>query len=694
MKYFQSKVLIPASFLLLVPLLYIPDIQSLTPFLRELFLSFLLLILVGIYSLRNQNFIAQLLDKNPLNWLPLVLTALVALQSPFTSIFPQSSLKAFNLLELWLLIQLFRYAFQQSKTATPILSLLIIFASINTFLAIFQLINGVFAGLNLQESGQELTGISGSSFLFSATSLLLLPFILSYALITSRKSGLFTYLLFFIQLFLLILTGNEISLAVLLVGTALAVLVILFIFMKYRLSTQRIRQILIFSALTIVFIVGSFYALRSFDSSGIYQSKTNFMTDYHYGEKIEKTDIWDQSMEIYREHPRSGTGSDTWAIFFPSKGLDDIRNAADDANLPHPSNEFILLLVENGLPGFVFFSLIWVFALIFLIRRIIRTPSLHQQVIQTTFLVVLLYALFFLLISPGFQYLEVRIMLAFILGYILSGYQVQTLRKHTNLSKLGLPGIILLLLLINLGIKSSEFRTALQLEQMKASVENSNFVKMEEYAIKAQQGIRKVAKDGYPLVGFEAEALLQQGKVEEASSQFTKALTLSPSNFKLHIQAGISYLASKNNAAAIAVLQQAQTIHSKSHEASLYLSKAYLADNQVDISYNSFSAIPDNYQHPQLISIRNSILQVRIQHFLPSIQEQELIDVVKRILQDSNWLQLSWEHSRADNRHFDYQVILEGIYSLEMIDKSMDSITAERLRQHYQYLNSPGKAKS
>ena len=77
------------------------------------------------------------------------------------------------------------------------------------------------------------------------------------------------------------------------------------------------------------------------------------------GTLYERSVLWSKSMELFREVPLSGVGAGNWKYNFPLTGMDGLTKAETNlAFFVRPHNDFISMLTELGLPGFLLFIFI------------------------------------------------------------------------------------------------------------------------------------------------------------------------------------------------------------------------------------------------------------------------------------------------------------------------------------------------
>ncbi|MFN4299792.1 MAG: O-antigen ligase family protein [Thermaurantimonas sp.] len=74
--------------------------------------------------------------------------------------------------------------------------------------------------------------------------------------------------------------------------------------------------------------------------------------------------FWKNSIEMFKENP-FGVGAGNWQFWFPKYGVEGMNTSVMDGEtvLPQPHNDFLWVLTESGIVGFLFFIAFWVLVL-------------------------------------------------------------------------------------------------------------------------------------------------------------------------------------------------------------------------------------------------------------------------------------------------------------------------------------------
>lgn len=87
--------------------------------------------------------------------------------------------------------------------------------------------------------------------------------------------------------------------------------------------------------------------------------------------------FWKNSIEMLKENPL-GVGAGNWQFWFPKYGVEGMNTSVMDGEtvLPQPHNDFLWVLTESGIIGFIFFMVFWALV-IYTAYALIKNTSDH-----------------------------------------------------------------------------------------------------------------------------------------------------------------------------------------------------------------------------------------------------------------------------------------------------------------------------
>ena len=133
------------------------------------------------------------------------------------------------------------------------------------------------------------------------------------------------------------------------------------IFIAILFFTQKEKRKLL--PVTVVLLIGISFSFINFPN--FEKDRSNPLTSFdkyskvRYEPNVSRLFFIDASVNIFLEKPLTGVGTGSWAGFFGKYHGDEISDRYINENSAiNPHNEFLHFLSENGIAGFIFFSLI------------------------------------------------------------------------------------------------------------------------------------------------------------------------------------------------------------------------------------------------------------------------------------------------------------------------------------------------
>ncbi|MES2587477.1 MAG: O-antigen ligase family protein [Bacteroidota bacterium] len=192
---------------------------------------------------------------------------------------------------------------------------------------------------------------------FSGFLFLSLPFAILYYLNSSKWWRYFSILsLILTLLFIGILQTRSIYFSM-----ALSLLSSYLLYFKQINSFIKKKIILFSLALVMVLVLGiSFKTWEKISISSLVKSES----------ALERIKVWEKTIQLIKENPVLGVGPGNWKYQYMKFGVGDIESVAFSlVSFQKPHNDFLWILAENGLVGFLLFSSILIYVLVIFIKK-------------------------------------------------------------------------------------------------------------------------------------------------------------------------------------------------------------------------------------------------------------------------------------------------------------------------------------
>lgn len=299
---------------------------------------------------------------------------------------------------------------------------------------------------SLSTAFNYLTGNTGSINIFAANMATKIPFLLFGIFTFSKFKKWLSVVTLFLSALLILLTASRASF----LGLSLeAIVFIIFLFKIDFIKIDRLKLIatviipLIFSYFTANLIMAkSKETTERFQSVG---SRVGQITDINEGSSANiRLGLWKNAIEISKKNPILGIGLGNWQI----ESIPYEKYTANELSYSiHTHNDFLEIASETGVLNGVIFLLIFIFATIINLRRIIQNNDTQIKLLAVvTLLMIITYGIDsvfnFPLHRPSMQY-NLALILAFTLVNIPKTNEVNIF----TFSKKG----VAIILLINVG---------------------------------------------------------------------------------------------------------------------------------------------------------------------------------------------------------------------------------------------------
>ncbi len=141
----------------------------------------------------------------------------------------------------------------------------------------------------------------------------------------------------------------------------IVIITIYFIKIKFNNGERSfVKEYIIFIIIIIIsFFIGT-YSAPNIDKSRVDLNNTVLsLFDKHYPENSARINYWKTSLRIFKKDPITGIGAGSWFGIYPNynKYIYNDKNILETSEI-NPHNDYFEILSENGIFGFIFFSLI------------------------------------------------------------------------------------------------------------------------------------------------------------------------------------------------------------------------------------------------------------------------------------------------------------------------------------------------
>ncbi len=264
--------------------------------------------------------------------------------------------------------------------------------------------------------------------------------------------------------------------------------------------------------------------------------------------------IWQSSVAMYKAHPLFGWGTGSFRAVFPSYKVESIKTMFNEPLrdwettgskcivIAHAHNEFLEVLVERGIIGLVFFSMVWVSFLFWVFKNMNNGSRVEKQWIVGLALGVtgiLVQNLF----TVTMRYASTILLVFFLVGFLLSLKKGKVIRVaiNNNAYKFGLAFVSVVVSVFVLYGVFCNYKSDTLLKRAMVMINGKRYSDA-MVSLKKAEKYNKNNPDIYYKRGYVAVLL---NNYNTAVLAYTKTLSLEPNYAHAHYNLGCTFYKQK-----------------------------------------------------------------------------------------------------------------------------------------------------
>jgi O-antigen ligase len=560
----------------------------------------------------------------------------------------------------------------------------VVYGLIHSLIAIVQLIGLIQEEGFSHASSYLVRGLSAHRNLLSEMLVMSLPFSLAAFVLQKnvwKWAGLFSFIMSLVVVILLLTKTAWLAFII-------ASLFTLILFLNYYPLFEFGRKVwlkvaagcLIFGVLTGMVL----FIYTRIDSWETLEKQTYWLRNYKFGSSLERVDLWEKSMHMYRDHIFTGVGTGNWKVLLPSYGNDGLRSEEGQIFFTRPHNDFVGVLAENGIIGFFAYSLFFLILLFYTVRAVKKGETPGDKLFALFLFAGVLSYLVIALLSFPRERIEHTILLGFL---TLSAILIN--RRKENFNPTPKPVIHtlivvgLLFLVANAVSAFGKYQGEVNLKKAMIARSNGDWQKVVSYADKAENIFFTIDNTTIPISWYSGLAYYNLGQTDLAFGKFTTAMRFHPYNLHVLNNLGSCYAVAGNPSEAKKLYREAMAISSRFEDARLNLTAVLYNESAFDSAMAVFKSIPKDCGHPNYEPTLSALLNLKFRELLTLVEEPELLATIRRIQKDPVWSKSVFQNANDNNEDFGDRVIRESVYVLFDLDSAISQSEAIRLESKY-----------
>jgi len=319
-------------------------------------------------------------------------------------------------------------------------------------------------------------------------------------------------------------------------------------------------------------VIGGLWARLNLvdDDFNVYFQKVNVTKYLNSKTANERFRLWGNTLQLIQEKPLQGTGAGNWAIFFPSKGLENTAGAYKNVFFQRPHNDFLWVFSELGILGFL--GYVGVFVLTFwLAWKAMRSSTSTNEKLQIW---VLLSGLVGYVVIANFSFpkerIEHQIWWAVLLAML--AYHARNELKNVRRFTLKIDNRVLLTLalaVLGFNLTVGYYRYKGEAAMKPVYLEATQKERKKELLKAAKSPFYNLDYVGFPMDWYAGIIASNEGQAQQALDYFQKAYATNPFNFRVLTDLAVAHDNLKQRNEAIKYFTEAHQINPQ-HEGTIF----------------------------------------------------------------------------------------------------------------------------
>jgi O-antigen ligase len=434
---------------------------------------------------------------------------------------------------------------------------------------------------------------------YSTALMLMLPFT-GYGIYRFRKVWrLASFLITLLILIMIVLVQTRavwVGLAVSFFSVA-----VIYIFNAKKLGLPLVyRNILMGATIAGIVLIGIIFSLEKPKDPASLLGRIRSITDARSQHNIHRINIWNSTIKLIKDHPVTGVGAGNWrlnAAYYFDGRFDQVPQL----NWARPHNDFLWVLSEKGIFGFVLYLAIFGFALYYMLSIIRRSPKTEDKILALLFFAGIIAYLGVSFFSFPYERINHQVYLGLMIGGSLAMLQPYSPTKPFQPNRR-----VFLIPVIALSFFGTVFgyNTTIQerhLNKALSAMKSENWRAYLHHSQQAGNPFKSLDPLSNPPEYYEGMALAKLNRHHEAIVAYEIARKQFPNNMWIINWLGQSYYHVGRYEEAIECLEQVIRIIPSHKEAFINLSATYYQMGDLEQSYAALRKIQDYEKDPAVV---------------------------------------------------------------------------------------------
>jgi len=431
-------------------------------------------------------------------------------------------------------------------------------------------------------------------------------------------------------------------------------------------------------------VVGGIIFYAQFDSLETLQKHIMASVNLQHGSAFERIDMWSKTLLMIKEHFLLGIGLGDWRIEILPYQLLGQEASYGLTFYQRPHNDFLWVFAENGILGILFYVLCFGSGL-YMGGRLIHSAK-AEYMKHIGYITVFGLVGYIIIASLAFprERMEHFSLLAILMAVTSVCYAREFRIKQASQRVHLIAFILTFLLTISaLWIGSQRLKGDYHAQQIRRYRIGNHWQHILNESQKLPQAYYPINPVSTPIKFYEGEALFNLQKRPEAHAAFLEAMHYNPYHAHLLNNLGTSHgLMGKLDTAAAYYIKSV-IIAPNFEESHLNLAVIRISQKRYKEAYQNLRFISKDNQDPRYQKYLLQSLKYLIEDYANNVKDITLNKGILRIAADPKWA-LDVHYKSIENRTpFPKQLLLDAIYTMEILEKSITPEQGKALIEEY-----------
>jgi tetratricopeptide (TPR) repeat protein len=405
-----------------------------------------------------------------------------------------------------------------------------------------------------------------------------------------------------------------------------------------------------------------------------FESETERLTSEKLISSPSRIAMWKCSMEMFKDYPLLGVGGGNWKIHISKYGIYDMLKTKGKKRYQRSHNDYLSILTENGIFGFLAFAGFLFLGLFYLVQIVFLIKEKEEKLFYLFLFSGLTGYMVFSFFDFPKERTELNIYLLFILSVATAKYQDIKSLAFRSISAnrflfVILPFLLVLGMALFFGIKriNGEIQTkkaidALHSKQYTVAIDGIN---------KSYSRYYEMDPTSTPVLWYKGLANFRKGNRKKALNNFFNASLINPYHSHIYNSMAVLYASEGDFINAKKYFLKSIKLRPYASETIVNLAKLHLQNNNYDSAYYELRKVNLNNNRVAYKTYMVKVLERKIDQLADSISDEKIHSYILKLKTSKpNTLEV-YKTSRNEGHTFKQQFLNQVAVDLIQNDNTL-----------------------